>query len=58
MAPNEILGWLNLILTLGGFVSIYIKIVDRMARIETHQEHIMNALDLRKRASDTKEEAR
>jgi len=46
MSPSEALVWLNILLTIGGFVTIYVRIVERLARTETNIKHVMHKLKM------------
>lgn len=46
MTPSDILVWLNIALTIGGFVTVYVKIIERLTRLETNNKHIMNKLKM------------
>lgn len=52
MSPSELLVWLNIVLTIGGFVTIYVRIVERLTRLETNNKHIMNKLKMGIRGED------
>lgn len=52
MSPSDVLVWLNIALTIGGFVTIYVKIVERLTKLETHNTHIMRKLDMHPRAGE------
>ena len=35
LTSNELLIWLNIIVTLGGFVAVYVRLIERVVRVET-----------------------
>lgn len=53
MSPSEALVWLNIVLTIGGFVTIYVRIVERLTRLETNNKHIMRKLKMDTREDGT-----
>lgn len=53
MSPSEALVWLNIVLTIGGFVTIYVRLVERLTRLETNNKHIMHKLKMGVREDGT-----
>lgn len=52
MTPSDILIWLNIVLTVGGFVTIYVRIIERITRMEVNTKHIMHKLKMGVRGDD------
>lgn len=44
--------WLNVVLTLGGFVTVYVRIAERLTRLEANNKHIMAKLKMGIRDGD------
>ena len=53
MSPSDILIWVNIGLTIGGFVTIYVKIIERLTKLETDNKHIMRKLNMGVRENGT-----
>lgn len=52
MIASDVLVWLNIALTIGGFVTVYVKLIERLTRLETNNKHIMNKLKMGIRDGD------
>lgn len=52
MLTSDIISWINIALTVGGFVTLYIKIIERLTRLETNNKHIMHKLKMGIREDD------
>lgn len=52
MMESDVLVWLNIVLTIGGFVTVYVKLIERLTRLETNNKHIMNKLKMGIRDGD------
>jgi hypothetical protein len=52
MTPSEALVWFNIVLTIGGFVTLYVRVIERLTRLETNNKHIMHKLKMSNREED------